>query len=229
MPYAFPDVDDFKQQFARDFPYAVPAFGASALAVLSAGVVSSFTVTSPGTGYTQSPVVVLTAQPGDTGTGATATATVSAGGVVSLAVTAGGTGYGQAPSVSFSGGAGDDSKLDYVRDDDIEGAFLDAQQNCNPGLFPTQQLFTRAYLYLAAHQLIEKLKMAAAGVQSQYSWLRRSKSVGDAAESYEIPAFVKDNPFLAHLSTTRYGAMYCQIVAPLLVGNVDSHWTYTNP
>ena len=229
MPYTFPDVDDFKTQFSRDFPYAVPAFVASALAVLAAGVVASFTVTAPGTGYTQAPVVVLTAQPGDTGTGATATAVVGSGGVVSLTVTSGGSGYGQAPSVSFSGGAGDETNLDFVQDSDIEGAFVDAQANCDPGLFATQKLFTRAFLYLSAHQLIEKLKMAAGGVQSQYSWLRTSKSVGDASESYAIPAFVKDNPWLAHISTSRYGAMYLQIVAPLLVGNVGAHTTYTNP
>lgn len=229
MSFTIPVVDDFKGQFARDFPYAISAFGAAAVAVLTAGAVSSFTGIVGGVGYTYPPNVVLTAQPGDTGTGATATATISQGAVTGLTVVAPGSGYGQAPAVSFSGGAGDGTEANKVLDTDIQGAILDAQFNVNPGLFPNQTMFSRAFLYLAAHQMIEKIKMAAAGVQSQYSWLTKSKTVGDVSQSFEIPEVIKNSPFLANIGTTRYGAMYLQIIAPLLVGNIQVDCTYTNP
>ena len=227
--FTIPGVDDFKGQFARDFPFAITAFGAAAAAVLTGGIVSSFNVTNGGTGYSSAPSVVLTAQPGDTGSGATATATIANGSVTGLTVANPGSGYLLPPIVSFSGGAGDDTNLQRVRDEDIEGAILDAQFNINPGLFPNQQFFSRAFLYLAAHQLIEKLKMAAAGVQSQYAWLTASKGVDGVSQSFKIPDVVANNPTLANYSTTRYGAMYLQIVMPLLVGNVQGFCTFTNP
>lgn len=229
MPFSTPTVDDFKAQFPRDFPYAIPAYGAAAASVLTGGAVSSFVVSKGGQGYKEPPTVVLINAPGDTGIGAAGTATVSGGKVTAIAVAAPGSGYGQAPIVSFEGGAGDETNEKRVTDDDLSGAIFDAEFNVNPGLFPTQAAFSRAFLYLAAHQLIEKIKMAAAGVQSQYSWLVDSKSVEGVQQSFEIPKVIKENPFLAHFSTTRYGAMFIQIIAPLLVGNVHAAETYTNP
>lgn len=228
-PYTIPGVDDFKTQFPRDFPYAVPAWGALAAAFLTAGAVSSITVSAPGQGYTQAPTVSLTAQPGTPGSGATATAVVSQGKVTGVTVTGGGAGYTSAPSIAFSFGAGDDTNQKKVTDVDVAGGIFDAQFNINPGLFGSQAMFTRAFLYLAAHQMIEKIKMAAAGVQSQYSWLTKGKSVADVRQEFQIPKEIVDSPFLSHLSTTRYGAMYLQIVSPLLVGNVMADCTVTNP
>ena len=124
---------------------------------------------------------------------------------------------------------GDATDLEKVTDTDIAGAIQDAQFNVNPGLFPDQPSFTRAFLYLAAHQLVEKILMAAAGVQSQYSWLTAAKGAGGVTESFVIPEKVKEDPFLAHFSKTRYGAMYLQIVSPLLVGNVGSVFRATLP
>jgi hypothetical protein len=229
VSFSFPSVDDFKDQFPRDFPYAVPAYGALAHAVLTAGAVSSFVVDDPGQGYKEPPTVVLANAPGDTGAGAAGTATVSGGKVTAIAVSAPGAGYGQAPLVSFTGGAGDETNSKRVTDDDIAGGILDAQFNVNPGLFPSQQMFSRAFLYLAAHEMIEKLRMAAAGVQSQYSWLTVAKSVEGVSQTFEIPLVVSENPFLAALSTTRYGLQYIKIISPLLVGNIHAAETYTNP
>lgn len=230
MSFSIPSINDFKQQFVRDFPYAVPAFGAAATAALSGSTLGTVTVIGGGTGFTEAPTVVLTNQPGDlTGTGAEAEATVSQGAVSSIAVTASGTGYILPPLVSFTGGAGDDTNQDDVTDDDLEGAIFDAQFNVNPGIFASQAQFSRAFLYLAAHQLCEKLKMAAAGTQSQYSWLTKSKNVAGVGQSFEIPESISSIPFLAHMSTTRYGAMYLQIVSPLLVGNVGIAPAVTNP
>lgn len=229
MAYTIPSVDDFKAQFPRDFPYGVPSFGAVALAIVAAGAVTGFSVQAPGQGYSSAPQVVLTNAPGDTGVGAAGTATVDNGGVTGIALSSPGSGYSLPPIVSFVNGSGDPTNRKRILDSDIAGGIFDAQFNINEGLFANQKMFTRAFLYLAAHQMIEKIKMAAGGVQSQYSWLLVDKTVGDVSAGYEIPAIVKENPFLASISTTRYGAMYLQIIAPLLVGNVMVDVTFTNP
>ena len=64
--------------------------------------VTSVALTAGGTGYTSAPTVTFT---GGGGTGATATATV-AGPVTSATVTNGGSGYTSAPTVTFTGGGG---------------------------------------------------------------------------------------------------------------------------
>lgn len=69
---------------------------ATATASVSAGAVSSITVSSAGEGYTVAPDVVFD---GGGGTGATATATISNGFVTGITVTAGGSGYTSAPTV----------------------------------------------------------------------------------------------------------------------------------
>ena len=149
--------------------------------------------------------------------------------VTGIAVDSPGSGYGQAPLVSFEGGQGDETNLKRVTDDDITGAIGDAQFNVNPGMFGTQAMFSRAFLYLAAHELCDRLLMAAAGLQGQYSWLTASKSVGGVSQSFKIPAIVSDSPFLSSLARTKYGAKYIEIISPLLVGNVGVDVTYTNP
>jgi hypothetical protein len=68
------------------------------------GVITGFTVTNGGSGYTSAPTVVFT---GGGGTGAAATATVSSAGVVTgITLTSAGSGYTSAPTISFSGGGG---------------------------------------------------------------------------------------------------------------------------
>jgi len=229
-PYTIPSVSNFKQQFVRDFPYAVTAYGAAATGTLSGNTLGSVTVIGGGAGYRVAPTVVFTNQPGDTtGAGAAGTAVVGNGTVISVTVTAPGANYILPPLISFVGGAGDDTNQKFVTDEDIAGAILDAQFNINPGLFENNTYFQRAFLYLAAHQLVEKLLMAVEGLASQYNWLTNSKGVGSVNESFTIPEYIKDNPFLANLSKTRYGAMYVQIIWPLLIGNVHSAPRFTLP
>ena len=135
-------------------------------------------------------------------------------------IVAAGAGYTIPPAVTITGGAGDNTDLNMVTDDDLSGAIADAQFNTNQDLFATQALYTRGYLFLAAHYLIEKLLMAGEGLSSQYAWLTASKAVGDVSESFEIPERIKKDPMLAAFSKTRYGAMYLQIISPQLVGGV---------
>lgn len=231
MSYAFPTVSQFKGNFRRDFPYAVPAFGGAGLAILSGGSVGSIAVSCGGTGYTEPPTVSLQNQPGDTtGSGAVAVAVVENGAVTAFTISAAGSGYILPPLVDLSGGAGDDSNLEKVTDWDIQGGIEDASFNVNPGLFADQAQFQRAFLYYAAHQMVSKLQASAAGVQSQYEWLTTSKTVGDVSQSFAVPKeLLEDTPWLADMSKTRYGALYLNIVGPLLIGNVGFLPTVTNP
>lgn len=219
MSYPIPTPSDFKAQFARDFPYAVPAWGAAGSASVLVGSVTAIAVTAGGQGYTSAPAVALSAPPAG-GTQATATAAIAAGKVTGFVIVAAGAGYTTPPSVVLSGGAGDETDANMVQDSDIAGAILDAQFNTNQGLFGGQALYTRAFLFLAAHLMIEKLLMAGEGVASQYAWLTAAKAVGDVSESFEIPERIKKDPMLASFSKTRYGAMYLQIISPQLVGGV---------
>lgn len=229
MGYTIPGVDDFKAQFPRDFPYAVPSYGAQAAAVITSGIVSSVVVTAGGKGYVVAPTVTITPNPPSYGSGATAVAVINGTGqVTGVTVETSGSGYVGA-TVGFTGGAGDDSKLDYVQDEDIQGAILDASFNTTDCLFANQQQYTRGFLYLAAHQLIEKIQMWQEGSQSQYAWLTAAKSIADASESFQFPERITQDPWLSHVSKTRYGAMYIQIISPQLIGNVITAFRFTLP
>jgi hypothetical protein len=230
VPFAIPSVSDFKSQFSRDFPYAVPAYGAVGTAIIDiSGHVTSISLGAGGFGYATVPTVIVGAAPGDLGTGATATATIAGGQVTSFTVVTVGSNYGQPPIITIIGGAGDNSDLSKVTDNDISGAIFDAQFNINQALFPTQQSFSRAFLYLAAHQLVEKLLAAQEGMGSQYSWLTTSKGIDSVNESFQIPERIAQDPMLSHFSKTRYGAMYLQIITPQLIGNVFVAFRETLP
>lgn len=80
--------------------YSSSGSGAEATCVISGGAVqSTFTIGSPGSGYSTAPAVLLS---GGGGSGATATATVSSGTVTSITRTAAGSGYTSAPIVILS-------------------------------------------------------------------------------------------------------------------------------
>ncbi len=225
MPFTIPSVADFKSQFSRDFPYAVPAFGAAGSFLVVAGAISSVGLAAPGQGYTKAPAVFVV---DPTGVGAVVTAAVANGGVTGFTVVAGGSGY-TAPSLVLTGGAGDDTDQTRVTDGDIAGAIVDASFNVNEGLFPDQATWSRAFCYLAAHCIVERLLAAGEGLRSRGSWLISSKTVGDLSESFEIPEKIKQDPFLASLSKTRYGMRYLEIIGPLLIGNMLTTFRQTPP
>lgn len=225
MAYPNPSVSAFKAMFARDFPWAVPAWGAAGTVTLVNGVITAIALASGGVGYTSAPTVTVQ---DSTGSGATVTTTIANGKVATFVVSVGGANY-RAPTLIISGGAGDESDLSRVRDDDIVGAQADAGFNVNQELFDSQGNWNRAFNYLTAHMLVEKLLAAGEGLASQYNWLTGSKSVGDVSESFVIPDRIKDDPMLAAFSKTRYGAMYLQIISPLLIGNVSTQFRQSLP
>ena len=79
---------------------------ATAYATLTAGAVSSFTVTNQGAGYTSIPGVTITAVSGDLGTGAVGTAALDSGNsgkLVAVTMASFGGGYTAVPTVTQAG------------------------------------------------------------------------------------------------------------------------------
>lgn len=107
-----------------------------------------------------------------------------------------------------------------VTDADISKAMLEADQIINPGICPTQEAFTLWYMYITAHFLVMDLRAAAQGLESSFSWITTSKSVGSVSESYGVPARINDNPMFAMFSKTYYGGKYMTLVMPYLLGPV---------
>lgn len=115
----------------------------------------------------------------------------------------------------------------YVRDTDIEKAFLEAQQVFNASLFSTDDSLKIPYLYLSAHYLVNDLQTSAQGLASTPYSMVNSRTVGNVSESYEIPEWMKKDPILSAFATTRYGQKYISIVKPLLIGNVAIAYGWT--
>lgn len=111
---------------------------------------------------------------------------------------------------------------DTVMDADITKAIAEADVNFNSALWPTQGVYTLAFLYLAAHYLVMDLRASSQGISGNYSWMTASKGAGGVNESFTIPQRVLDNPYFAMLSKTNYGAKYLSLALPQLAGQVFS-------
>ena len=108
-----------------------------------------------------------------------------------------------------------------VRDKDITAAMRQSGIIFAEDLMASQDMYTTCYLFLTAHFLCVAAQATASGAYGQFAWLQQSKSAGDVSESFAIPDFIKRNPFLAALCTTKYGARYVMFIAPYLIGNVN--------
>jgi hypothetical protein len=116
----------------------------------------------------------------------------------------------------------DDCNLKQVRPKDIDKAFSNAKMNFSARFFSNQQAFTNAFLELSAHYLVTNLRASSQGISGQYTWLQAGKSAGPVSESFNIPQRILDNPSMAMLTKTNYGAKYLQLILPQLAGNVSS-------
>lgn len=235
MAYAYPTIDDFKGQFFRDFPYAVPAYGATAVAVVVAGVVTALTPIGQGFNYNAVPTVAIASPPAG-GTQAMATATLLTGGsgqVSAYTITAGGSGYGVVPplvTVTPAPTDGDNTDLKLVTDRDIASAQVMAKQQVAQALFGVQGDFTYAANLLAAHYLCTNIFASSQGLGGAAEWLTASKTVGDVAQTFNIPDRITKSPYFSLLSKTTYGAQYLSLVAIQSVANVrvvaGGGWSY---
>lgn len=222
--FTLPSANDFKLQFPGTFPYAVKGFGAVIALTVVGGVITQAIPQAGGYNYTPGAAVNISSP---TGSGAVIKADIKAGALITCELVSGGTGYAPVATATLFGG--DDTKLRMVTDGDINGAIQDADFNINECLFGSQASFTRAFLWLAAHLLVENIQANVEGLASQYSWLTAMKNVEGVSQSFKVPSWVMEDPFLASLSTTRFGLNYLRIVLPYMVGHIGVLPRVTNP
>lgn len=104
----------------------------------------------------------------------------------------------------------------FVLDQDIASAFQCTNMNINQGLFSDQASYSYCYNLLSAHYMVENLRASSQGINGQYTWLQNSKSVGAVNEAFSIPQYILDNPLMAALTKTNYGAKYLELIYPSL-------------
>lgn len=122
-----------------------------------------------------------------------------------------------------------DSIYNYVQDQDIQKAFLQAQTLFNQSFFGDDATEEMAYLYLTAHFLIIDLRAAGAGLSGTGAFPVSGRSVGSVSESYGIPAAYLNNPAMTLYTQTQYGMKYLSLILPQSVGNVVSVYGGTQP
>lgn len=116
-----------------------------------------------------------------------------------------------------------------VMDTDITKSINEALFNFNSGLFDTQAKYSMCLMYLSAHYLVMDLRASSQGIQGNYPWMTTNKSVGSVSEGITIPQRILDNPYLAMISKTTYGAKYLELILPNLVGNMFAMFGDTKP
>lgn len=107
-----------------------------------------------------------------------------------------------------------------VTDADITKAMTQTVVSINQGLFCNQPSYTIGFQLLTAHFLVLNLRSSSQGINGQYSFLESSKSVGSVSQSFSIPQRILDNPLWAMFMKTNYGAMYIEMIFPMLTGQV---------
>lgn len=116
-----------------------------------------------------------------------------------------------------------------VIDQDITKAYVMVNINVNQALFGDQGSFNVGYLLLSAHYLVMNLRASSQGINGQYNFLQSNKSVGSIAEAFSIPQRILDNPDLAMLCKTNYGAQFIQLILPQLTGQIFNAFGSTRP
>ncbi len=105
---------------------------------------------------------------------------------------------------------------DYVTDADITRAMSQAYVNANYRFGSTDEERVMIYLHLIAFYLVMDWRNASAGVNSGYSGLVASKSVGDVSESYNFPQWMVNSPLYSLYSSNGYGMKYLSLIIPYL-------------
>ena len=113
-----------------------------------------------------------------------------------------------------------DFPYEWLKENDINRAFQEAQISFNQSLFTSDDKIRIGYYYLSAHYLVSNIKSAKQGVSSVGTFPVNSRSVGSVSESYTIPDWASRNPLFNNLSQTSYGQKYLSFIMPKIVGNV---------
>lgn len=117
----------------------------------------------------------------------------------------------------------------YVQDIDITRAFAEAMVTFNQALLTSNANIQMAFLYLAAHYLVNDFRAAMGGLSGSGAYPVSSRSVGSVSEAYSIPAEYLENPAYAYLAGSAYGMKYLSMLWPMLVGNVVAVQGWTHP
>jgi Protein of unknown function (DUF4054) len=124
---------------------------------------------------------------------------------------------------------GGDGDMNKIQDNDITRALNEANSVFNTALWSGDPESATAYLYIAAHYLVQNIKMAGGiGGQSLNAGLNsrggggavQSKSVGSVSLNYALPESITNNPILFSFMETDYGVRYLNMVIPRLVGTI---------
>lgn len=108
----------------------------------------------------------------------------------------------------------------YITDNDILRAFIEAKQNFNASFFTNCQSLTMVFCYLAAHYLVIDMNNAMNPFALGAMGFTQSKSVGSVSESYGFPQWVMNDKKLGLYAQTGYGRKYLSLILPYLTGNI---------
>ena len=113
----------------------------------------------------------------------------------------------------------EDDIYNYIVDEDIQKAF--GQARINGKVFGDSCLEAETiFLHLVAYYLVVDLTNSSTGINSKFSGLTQSKSVGDVSESYAIPTWLTNNPMYSMYGQNGYGLKYLSLIAPYLACTV---------
>ena len=114
--------------------------------------------------------------------------------------------------------ASDQNNPDYVMDADITSAIAQANASFNQSIGAADVALSEMFLLLSAFFLVENLKTAQNGINSQAQFLANSKGVGGVNVGYQIPEIISSNQNLAKFATNGYGMQYLNMAIPFLIG-----------
>lgn len=121
-----------------------------------------------------------------------------------------------------------DNVENYISENDIQKAFVEAKINFNPNLFTSCEEVKTAFCYLMAHYLVIDLNNANNPFSLGGMGIVTSKSVGSVSESYGIPQWVLNDKNLGLYAQTGYGLKYLSLILPRLHGNIIFTKGYIN-
>lgn len=116
----------------------------------------------------------------------------------------------------------DVTKEEYVADEDIGFAELEAREGKNEEI-----LTDLSYMYLVAFYLCYDLDLATSEASGQVGFVATSKKVGSVSETYMVPQWVEQDPYLSFFARNGFGLKFLSLIRPKLVGNTDvvAGWT----
>ena len=112
-----------------------------------------------------------------------------------------------------------DSVFNYITDDQISEAFIEAQVNFNEELFNCKNV-NQIFYYAAGHYLVIDLNIMQAPFATGFMGLLQSKSVGSVSASFGVPQWVLNDPNLGLFAQTQFGLKYLSLLLPYLTGQI---------